>query len=127
MAVKVVVSEYQATLIRKNDIEAANREKKKTVTDARIYDSVQVDGLGDILPSIVSAALANITASIPLMSLLIDGAATTGGQIGRINPAATVAGLGCVRAYHTASGVAAQTVMQPGAMTLAITGTYAAL
>lgn len=75
------------------------------------------------LPTIASAATLN--AETPI-SISLDGVATTGGQVGWINPAARVNSLGCVRCYHTATGVLAQTVIPAGTWTAQWAGNYVA-
>ena len=66
-AVKVVVSKFQQKLLDKNKAEEAEKERKKIkVIDTRLYETVQVDGLGDILPGVIAAALANTVTSIAL-------------------------------------------------------------
>lgn len=54
----------------------------------------------------------------------VTGAATTGGQIGLINPGVDVGGVGAIRLYHTATGTLAQTTIPAGAFTITASGFY---
>lgn len=59
------------------------------------------------------------------LTAFIDGAATTGGQVGGINPAVSIGGiLGGIRCYHTATGTISQTILPAGAATYYVSGTY---
>jgi hypothetical protein len=58
------------------------------------------------------------------VTLAVDGAATSGTQIGLINPALVISGLGAVRCYYTGTGSLAQTLVPAGAFTVYASGTY---
>lgn len=75
------------------------------------------------LPTLAGAAPNNEETTV---ALVVDGAATTGGHIGLINPAVSVSGLGAVRCYYTATGTLSQTVIPAGAFTVYASGFYQA-
>lgn len=58
------------------------------------------------------------------ITVALDGVSTTGGQIGRINPALMVNGAGAIRCYHTGTGTLAQTLIPAGAFTVYAAGSY---
>lgn len=61
------------------------------------------------------------------MALMVDGAATTGGQIALLNPAVTVGGvLGALRCYFSGTGVMGQMIMPVGAFSVYASGSYQA-
>ena len=75
------------------------------------------------LPTLAAAAPSNAETAV---ALVVDGAATTGGHIGLINPALVVSGNGAVRCYYTATGALAQTTIPAGAFTVHTSGSYQA-
>jgi hypothetical protein len=81
-------------------------------------------GTGQIqigLPTLVVAATSNAET---MVSISVDGAATTGGQIGWINPSLVVNSLGAIRCVHTAAGTLASTTIPAGAFTVYASGCY---
>jgi len=59
------------------------------------------------------------------VAIALDGAATSGGQIGLINPAATAGGvIGAIHCYHTGTGSLQQTTVPAGAAIYRASGTY---
>ena len=61
------------------------------------------------------------------IAISLTGVSTTGGQIGLINPAASVGGVtGAVRCYHSGTGTLAQTIVPTGAAEYRVSGTYMA-
>lgn len=75
------------------------------------------------LPTTVQAELNNEETAC---SVSADGVASTGGQIGWINPAATVGTNGCVRIYQTATGTTNTVTIPAGAFTVYAAGYYVA-
>jgi hypothetical protein len=73
------------------------------------------------LPTLAVAATSNAETSV---SIAVDGAATTGGQIGLINPSVVVNSLGAIRCTHTATGTLASTTIPAGAFTVYASGCY---
>lgn len=58
------------------------------------------------------------------IAIALDGVSTTGGQVGRINPALVVNGAGAIRCYHTGTGALAQTPIPAGGFTVYAAGSY---
>jgi hypothetical protein len=75
------------------------------------------------LPTLAVAALNNEETTV---AICVDGASTTGGQIGLINPALVVSSNGAIRCYHTQTGTVAQTLIPAGAFIVYATGFYQA-
>lgn len=73
------------------------------------------------LPTTAASASNNEETALPLV---VDGAATTGGHIGLINPAVVVSSKGAVRCYYTATGTLSQTVIPAGAFSVYVSGSY---
>lgn len=73
------------------------------------------------LPTLVAAATGNAET---IVSISVDGATTTGGQIGWINPGLVVNSLGAIRCIHTATGTLASTTIPAGAFTVQASGCY---
>ena len=83
-------------------------------------------GTGMIQISLPTVAIAAPNNEETTIAICVDGASTTGGQIGLINPATIVNSVGAIRCYNTASGVLAQTVIPAGAFSLWASGYYIA-
>ena len=83
-------------------------------------------GVGMIQISLPTVAVAALNNEETAIAICVDGASTTGGQIGLINPATIVNSVGAIRCYNTASGVLAQTVIPAGAFLLWASGYYIA-
>lgn len=100
---------------------------KRVFVTAEVIVNAGHTGTGMVqisLPVNVKAASNN---ELRALALSVDGAATTGGQIGQINPAAVVGGVtGAVRCYHTATGALQQTTVPAGAFTVRFNGSYEA-
>ena len=75
------------------------------------------------LPTTVQAELNNEETAC---SVSADGVASTGGQIGWINPAALVGTNGCVRIYQTGTGTTNTVTIPAGAFTVYAAGYYVA-
>lgn len=75
------------------------------------------------LPTAVAAAPNNEETTI---AVLADGVASTGGQIGLINPQAVVGAVGSVRIYQTTTGAYGTVNIPAGAFTLYASGVYVA-
>ena len=73
------------------------------------------------LPTLAVAATSNAETSV---SIAVDGAATTGGQIGLINPSLVVNSLGAIRCTHTTAGTLTLTTIPAGAFTVYASGCY---
>jgi hypothetical protein len=73
------------------------------------------------LPTLVAAATSNAET---MVSIAVDGAVTTGGQIGFVNPGLVVNSLGAIRCTHTAAGTLASTTIPVGAFTVYASGCY---
>jgi hypothetical protein len=73
------------------------------------------------LPTLVVAATSNAETSV---SIAVDGAVTTGGQIGLINPGLVVNSLGAIRCAHTTAGTLTLTTIPVGAFTVYASGCY---
>lgn len=74
-------------------------------------------------PTLIAASASNSETPI---SVALSGVATTGGQIGRMNPAAFVNGLSCIRCHHTGTGTLLDTVIPAGTWTAEWSGSYVA-
>jgi len=73
------------------------------------------------LPTSTAAAPSGLWTAV---SLAVTGVASTGGQIGLINPDPVVGGFDVVRAYQSATGTLAQIVIPGGAFTVYVSGVY---
>lgn len=73
------------------------------------------------LPTLAASAPGNAETAI---TVALDGVSTTGGQVGRVNPALAVNGAGAIRCYHTGTGTLMQTLIPAGAFTVYAAGSY---
>jgi len=73
------------------------------------------------LPTLAVTAASNEETTV---AVSVSGVATTGGQIGLINPGVNVGGVGAIRLYHTTTGSLAQTIIPAGAFTITASGFY---
>ena len=83
-------------------------------------------GTGMIQVGLPTTAVAAPNNEETAVALVVDGAATTGGHIGLINPAVVVSSKGAVRCYYTATGTLAQMTIPAGAFTVNVSGFYQA-
>jgi hypothetical protein len=83
-------------------------------------------GTGMIQIGLPTTAVAAPNNEETTVSIAVDGASTTGGQVGLINPALVVSSNGAIRCYHTQTGALAQTTIPAGAFTVYATGFYQA-
>ncbi len=83
-------------------------------------------GTGMIQVGLPTTAVAAPNNEETAVALVVDGAATTGGHIGLINPALVVSSKGAVRCYYTATGTLSQTTIPAGAFTVYVSGSYQA-
>jgi hypothetical protein len=84
-------------------------------------------GTGLIEISLPVAPLDNANSNQVALTISLSGVATTGGQVGLINPISAAGGVtGCVRCFHTGTGSLTQTAVPAGAATYRVSGTYMA-
>jgi hypothetical protein len=83
-------------------------------------------GTGVIEVSLPTAVQAELNNEETACSVSADGVASTGGQIGWINPAALVGANGCVRIQQTGTGTISTVTIPAGAFTVYASGYYIA-
>lgn len=81
-------------------------------------------GTGMIQVTLPTRAVTALNNEETTVAVSVSGVATTGGQIGLINPAVNVGGVGAIRLYHTTTGSLAQTTIPAGAFTITASGFY---
>ena len=83
-------------------------------------------GTGGIEVSLPTTAIASANNEETMVSAVVSGAASTGGQAGWINPAATIGAVGCVRMVQTQTGTVTLINIPAGAFTINASGYYQA-